>query len=42
MNFFKDEKRSFQSSEMKNEFHVKFRDKNNNLTFFFFFIVKYC
>ena len=28
---FKDEKRTFQSSGMKNELHAKFRDKNNSL-----------
>ena len=35
MNFskFRDEKRTFQSSGMKNEIHVWLRDENNSLTF---------
>ena len=39
MNFFKvqDEKRTFQSPEMKNENHAKFRNENNSLTYFLLF-----
>ena len=37
-NFFiaHDEKRTFQSSEIKNELHAKFRGKNNNFNLLFF------
>ena len=28
---FKNEKRTFQSSEEKNEFHLKFKNENNSL-----------
>ena len=32
-------KELFQSLAMKNEFHTKFRDENNSLTLFFFFLI---
>jgi hypothetical protein len=33
---FRDEKQTFQSLIMKNEFYAKFRNKNNTFTFLFF------
>ena len=43
MNFFKikDEKRTFQSSRTKTEFHAKFRDENNNLIFILWVKLRY-
>ena len=35
---FRDEKQTFQSLIMKNEFYAKFRNKNNTFTFLFFYI----
>ena len=36
-----DEKRTFQRSETKTEFHAKFKDENKSLTFFIYMDIKY-